>query len=210
MLYIAIEDPDFIYRNGMEIFLSELFLDEQDEPVQFNSLTKINATQVDVIVKNFVAGEEYICQPILKFRSKPGLIIGIVDGDKKPYHDELPLCIQNIVFINRSEKLDATRNNVIHAWKESVQNPKSSPCKKCLQCKYRTLTPQQETIAKHMLRGKDIVEIAQIIGINVKTVSAHKRLMMSKFNLNSDCELLQFLSNLKSHNPPVHLFNQQD
>lgn len=206
MLNIAVDDSDSLYRNGMEIFLEELFLEEQDEPVQFNKLTKSNATQVDVIVKSFVAGSEYICQPIFKYRSKPGVIIGIYDGDKSPYHEGLPLCIKNIVFISRSEPLSTAREQVIHAWKESVETPSALTCKKCLQCKYRTLTPQQVTIAKHLLRGCDIVDIAKLLDINVKTVSSHKRLMMNKFNLSSDCELLQFLNNLKKHNPPVHLF----
>lgn len=206
MINIAIDDSDSLYRNGMEIFLDELFLEEQDEPVQFNTLTKSNATHVDVIVKSFVAGAEYICHPIFKYRSKPGVIIGIYDGEKSPYHDGLPLCIKNIVFISRSEPLNTTREQIIQVWKENVENPGSLACKKCLQCKYRTLTPQQLTIAKHLLRGHDIIDIAKLLEINVKTVSAHKRLMMSKFNLSSDCELLQFLNNLKMHNPPIHLF----
>ncbi|MGB3251997.1 LuxR C-terminal-related transcriptional regulator [Buttiauxella gaviniae] len=206
MLNVAIDDSDSLYRNGMEIFLEELFLKEQDESVQFNKLTKLNATQVDVIIKSFVPGAEYICQPILKYRSKPGVIIGIYDSEKSPYHDELPLCIKNIVFINRSEPLDTAREQVTQAWKQSVENPDTLPCKKCLKCKYRSLTPQQMTIAKYMLQGNDIIKIAKLLEINVKTVSAHKRLMMSKFNLSSDYELLHFLNNLKKHNPPVHLF----
>ncbi|HKM95722.1 MAG TPA: LuxR C-terminal-related transcriptional regulator [Buttiauxella sp.] len=206
MLNIAIDDSDSLYRNGMEIFLEELFLEEQNEPVQFNALTRSNATQVDIIVKSFVAGAEYICQPMLKYRNKPGVIIGIYDGDKSPHHNELPLCIKNIVFINRSEPLSKAREQVVQAWEDSVKNAKTLNGKKCLKCKYRTLTPQQLTIAKHLLRGHDLIGIAKLLEINVKTVSAHKRLMMNKFNLTSDCELLQFLNNLKMHNPPIHLF----
>jgi DNA-binding CsgD family transcriptional regulator len=206
MLNIAIDDADSLYRNGMEILLEELFLEEQKEPVQFDHLTKVNAIQADVIVKSFVAGAEYICQPMLKYRSKPGLIIGIYDGDKSPYHEGLPLCIKNIVFVSRSEPLSTAREQVIQAWKDNIENPEALPCKKCLKCKYRTLTPQQMMIAKYLLRGNDIIDIAKLLDINVKTVSAHKRLMMSKFNLSSDCELLHFLNNLKKHNPPIHLF----
>ncbi|MCS3601735.1 DNA-binding CsgD family transcriptional regulator [Buttiauxella sp. BIGb0471] len=206
MLNIAIDDKDALYRNGMQMFLEEVFLEEQNEPVHFNYLTKKNAIQADVIVKSFVAGAEYICQPMLKYRSKPGLIIGIYSGDKSPYHDGLPLCIKNIVFINRSEPLSTAREQVVQAWKDNIENPEVLPCKKCLKCKYRSLTPQQMMIAKYLLQGNDIIDIAELLEINVKTVSAHKRLMMSKFNLSSDCELLHFLSNLKKHNPPVHLF----
>lgn len=207
MLNIAVEDSDSLYRNGMEIFLKEIFLEEQNEPLQINSLNRANATQADIIVKSFVAGAEYVCQPMLKHRMKPGVIIGIYDGDESPHHNELPLCIKNIVFINRSEPLSTAREQVIQAWKDNVENAKPLNGKKCLKCKYRTLTPQQITIAKHLLRGYDIIDIAKLLKIHVKTVSAHKRLMMSKFNLNSDCELLHFLKDLKTHNPPLSLLS---
>ncbi|MFP2504816.1 helix-turn-helix transcriptional regulator [Buttiauxella gaviniae] len=206
MLNIAIDDSDSLYRNGMEIFLEELFLKEQKGPVQFDSLTKSNATQVDVVVKSFSAGDEYTCQPILKYRSKPGLIIGIYDGNKSPYHHGLPLCIKDIVFINRAEPLNTVREHVMKAWENNLESTGDLHCKKCLQCKYRTLTPQQLTIAKYLLRDKDIVDIAKSLRLSIKTVSAHKRLIMSNFDLNSDCELLQFLHNLKKHNPSVLLF----
>lgn len=206
MLNIAIDDSDSLYRNGFEIFLEKLFLKEQKGSVQFDSLNKSNATHVDIIVKSFSAGDEYICQPILKYRSKPGLIIGIYDGDKSPYHHELPLCIKNIVFINRAESLNMVYEQVVNAWRYNIETPVFLHCNKCLQCKYRALSPQQLTIAKYLLHGKDNVGIAKSLKLSVKTVSAHKRLMMSKFNLNSDCELLQFLNNLKKHDLPVSLF----
>ncbi|RJT27989.1 LuxR family transcriptional regulator [Buttiauxella izardii] len=206
MLNIAFEDTNALYRKGMELFLKDVFSGEQNKNVKFNSLTSVNSPHVDIIVKNFVAGAEYVCQPILKFRRKPGLIIGITDGEKNCHHNDLPLCIKNIVFVHRSESLNSIRENVTRAWKDNLQNQNFLQVKKCLQCKYRTLTPQQVTIAKHLLRGCDIMDIAELMNVNVKTVSAHKRLMMRKFNLSSDCELLQFLNNLKMHNPPVNLF----
>lgn len=95
---------------------------------------------------------------------------------------------------------------VVNAWRYNIETPVFLHCNKCLQCKYRALSPQQLTIAKYLLHGKDNVGIAKSLKLSVKTVSAHKRLMMSKFNLNSDCELLQFLNNLKKHDLPVSLF----
>lgn len=210
MLHVAIEDSDQFYRKGMEVFLEKLFLDEQNESVQFNSLTKLNVTHFDIIVKSFVAGSEFICHPILKYRSKTGLIIGVYDGDKSPYHDTLPLCIKNILFINRCEPLNTARVKVIEAWNESLKISKKLLCIKCLQCTYRMLTQQQLTIAKHLLTGRSIGDIAELMKLNIKTVSAHKRLMMSKFDLKSDCELLNFLNNLKKDNPPAYLFTNKN
>ncbi|SUW63739.1 DNA-binding transcriptional activator BglJ [Buttiauxella agrestis] len=205
MLDIAIEDSDSLYRNGMEIFLKELFLNENNQPVKFEVLTKYNATQADVIVKKFVAGSEYTCQSILKYRIKPGLIIGVYEGDKKHEDKKTPLCIKGMVFLHRSESLSVARARIIDAWSESTSTPTILNFKKCLDCKYTTLTSQQYIIAKYILRGNDIIEIARNLDINVKTVSAHKRLIMNKFNLRTDCELIHFLQNFKAQNPQMDL-----
>jgi DNA-binding CsgD family transcriptional regulator len=190
----------------LEKLLEHVFSLGNDEPVIFEALSMANATKADVIVKNFVAGEAFICHPMLKFRVKPGLLIGLYEGNKSPWHTELPLCIKNILFINRNEMLSVVYDKIIEAWQEKIIDSKELKCKKCLKCRYRSLTSQQSVIARHILHGNDIIEIASSLEINVKTVSAHKRLMMKKFNLDSDCELVQFLNNLRTHNPPVHLF----
>lgn len=210
MLNAAIDDSDSLYRQGIEKVLEDILEGKQNEKTQFSKLTRENVTKADIIIKSFVAGAEYICHPILKYRNKPGMIIGLYDGERNPHHKELPLCIKDVIFINRAEPLDSTRKRLEQAWEEGSQTPKDLHGKKCLLCKYRTLTPQQLAIAKYLLQGKDVSAIALQLAIGVKTVSAHKRLMMSKFNLNTDYELLLFLNNLKKHNPPVHLQGYQE
>lgn len=205
MLNIAIDESNTLFRKGLELFLEEVLQNVHNESVHFHDLTKINAIHADIIVKDFIAGSQFICQPILKFRSKPGLIIGIYEGGENLHHDELPLCIKNIIFIARTEPVHSARNKVSLAWRDTIAHPMGSHCNKCLQCKYRTLTPQQIMIAKSLLHGNDILKISQQLGINVKTVSAHKRHLMSKFNLKNDCELLHFLKTLKDNNQPAYL-----
>jgi len=68
---------------------------------------------------------------------------------------------------------------------------------KCLKGKCRKLTSQQYSIIKFMLDGNDIQDIADLLDISAKTVSAHKRMIMTKFNLNSDYELLQLFNKYK-------------
>lgn len=205
MLNIAIEDSNTLYRNGFELFIEKLLRNEASSSIEFQTLTRINAIEADIIVKEFSAGAQFICQSELKYRTKPGLIIGIYDAEKKPHHKKLPLCIKDIIFISRSESLSSARETISTAWQETKAMPKSPHCNKCAQCKYLRLTPQQILIAKALLHGEDILKISQKLNISIKTASAHKRLIMSKFNLRNDCELLFFLKILKEKNQQIYL-----
>ncbi|MFP2514723.1 LuxR C-terminal-related transcriptional regulator [Buttiauxella agrestis] len=207
MLKIVIEDSNKLYRNGFELFLENLFYHVENSSIEVESLTKQNVLQADIIVKEFNAGAQFICHPALKFRRRPGLIIGVYDDKKNPHHNGLPLCIKDTIFISRSESLHSVSEKISIAWKDVKANPVISTGSKCLQCKYRTLTPQQILIAKSLLRGNDIFSISKQLSINIKTASSHKRLMMNKFGLKNDCELLMFLKSFKKSNHPIYLFD---
>jgi len=207
MLNIAIDDSNTFYRKGMESFLREFFLNEKNKTLNFEKLTRFNINDADIIVQSFSAGEEYSCHPKLKYRRKSGLLIGLYEKDRGKLIHPLPTCIQNIVFINRTDSLNECREKINSAWDERPTFSKGKKSKKCHQCKYLKLTPRQILIAKQMLHGQDISKIALSMGINVKTVSAHKRLMMDKFNLHSDFELMLFFDSLRSHSAPLHLFS---
>ncbi|MCS3601670.1 DNA-binding NarL/FixJ family response regulator [Buttiauxella sp. BIGb0471] len=207
MLNIAIDDSNTFYRYGLERFLENIFLIEKNKVVKFQMLTKLNINEADVVVQNFVAGEEYSCHYKLKYRSKPGLVIGLYEKERGKILYELPNCIRNVVIINRTDSMSDCRDKIISAWDEVATQSQAKDYRKCFSCKYLTLTSQQLTIAKKMLHGQDISQIAQALGINVKTVSAHKRLIMQKFNLRNDFELMHLLYNMKSHNPPIHLYS---
>lgn len=207
MLNIAIEDSNTFYRYGLQFFLENIFLHEKKKAVQFEVLTKFNMNEADVVVQSFVAGEEYTCHYKLKYRSKPGLIIGLYETDRGKLLSELPKCIQKLVIICRTDSISDCREKIISAWDEIAHESKKKDYRKCFTCKYLSLTSQQVTIAQKMLHGQDLSQIAQALGINVKTVSAHKRLIMQKFNLRNDFELMNFLYNMKSHIPPIHLYS---
>jgi DNA-binding CsgD family transcriptional regulator len=194
MLNIAIEETDLIYRQGMETLFKQIHLNGAGEGVEFNSLTIINATVADVVIKSFVPGEEYICQSILKFRTKPGLIIGLHEGRNIPHSSELPLCIANMIFVRRADSLSKVKDQIIQAWNERNVECSTQSQVKCIECKRRKLTSQQHEIIKYMLDNKDTQNTAELLEISPKTVSTHKRTIMNKFNLKSDCEVLQLFN----------------
>lgn len=207
MLKIAIEDSNSFYKNGFKLFLEELFRHVENTSVEVEDLTEQNVLQSDVIVSEFNAGAQFVCHPGLKSRRILGLIIGIYDGKKSLYHDGLPMCIKDIIFISRFESLHSASEKIILAWKDVKASHIITHGSKCLQCKYRTLTPQQILIAKLLLRGNDITSMSQQLNINIKATSAHKRSIMKKFGLKSDCELLIFLKAINKSNHPIYLFD---
>jgi DNA-binding CsgD family transcriptional regulator len=194
MLNIAFDETDLIYRQGMETLFNQIHLDGAGEGIEFNSLTIINATVADVVIKSFVPGEEYICQPTLKFRTKPGVIIGLHEGRNIPHPSELPLCITKIIFVRRADSLNNVKDKIIQAWNERNVESSNQSWAKCIECKRRKLTSQQHEIIKYMLNNKDTQNTAELLDISPKTVSTHKRTIMNKFNLKSDCEVLQLFS----------------
>jgi DNA-binding CsgD family transcriptional regulator len=208
MLRIIVEDRYTLYKKGMEILLEQIFLCEEDERIEFMSLTEDNVAMADVIVKNFDPGESYICNPLLRERKAASLLIGIYEGSANPHFGTLPLCVKNIVFINRAESLCKAMTLIMRGWENCmlVGNKNTQP--NCLHCLHRTLSPQQVRVAENFYRGFTPEGIASNLQLNVKTVCAHKRKIMAKFDLYSDCELLHFLNGLKKQKLMPNLFSE--
>jgi len=208
MLHIIIDDKDTLYRKGMELLLEQIFRCELGELVEFLPLVETHVAVADVIVKNFEPGESYIFNPILRDRKPVSLLIGIYEGDTHPHIGELPLCVNNIVFINRAESLGKTRALIVRGWDNRTLKAYRNNRQNCQGCLHRTLSPQQVKVAAHFYRGYNPEQIASNLQLNVKTVSAHKHMIMTKFNLYSDCELLHFLNGLKKQNLMPNLFSE--
>ncbi|MCS2153359.1 LuxR C-terminal-related transcriptional regulator [Scandinavium goeteborgense] len=208
MLQIVIDDKNTLYRKGLEILLALIFPGKEGASVDFLSLTEAHVAIADIIVKNFEPGESYICNPILRDRKPASLLVGIYEGETNPHIGELPLCVNNIVFINRSESLIKTRAAIVRGWESSTLAGYKNIRRNCQGCLHRTLSPQQVKVAAHIYRGYNPEKIASDLQLNVKTVCAHKRMIMTKFNLYSDCELLHFLNGLKNQKLTPNLFSE--
>lgn len=208
MLQIVIDDKDTLYRKGMELLLEQIFLCEHGELIEFLPLVETHVAVADVIVKNFEPGESYICNPVLRDRKPVSLLIGIYEGYAHPHIGELPLCVNNMVFINRAESLSKTKALIVRGWDNSTLKAYRNNRQNCQGCLHRTLSPQQVKVAAHFYRGDNPEKTASDLQLNVKTVCAHKRMIMAKFNLYSDCELLHFLNGLKNQKLTPNLFSE--
>ncbi|HGN9285865.1 TPA: helix-turn-helix transcriptional regulator, partial [Klebsiella quasipneumoniae] len=62
------------------------------------------------------------------------------------------------------------------------------------------LSPQQIRIMICLYEGMSVTQIADELMISEKTVYAHKYMVMSKFNLRNDYELMLLLNKLTKNN----------
>lgn len=196
MFKIAIEECDGLYRNGFEILLKQIFMGKTDRKVDIQDLDTFNVSDADIIVKNYISGMHFVCQPMLRRRKPNNLFIGVCEGDEIPQSISLPLCISNIVFINRKDSVSNIKEKIMLGWQDCNSTPHNVNHMSCLSCHHRVLTRQQVMIASHFYRGHDPQKTAHMLNINPKTVCAHKRAIMEKFSLTTDCELLMFLNEI--------------
>lgn len=198
MLNIIFDDPNAAYRYGMENFLTQIFSLEKKIPVQISDLTEENIPAANIIVKRFRAGESTICQPLFQQRTPHSLIIAVYDCRTVPFVTDLPLCITNIIFINRKSSLEHIRKRVISGWaNHTTVSPDQLP-RDCANCRQPELSAKEARVATLIHAGKDVGHIARKLQIAEKSVSVHKRKIMAKFNLLSDSELLSCLKLIKN------------
>ncbi|WP_025123992.1 MULTISPECIES: LuxR C-terminal-related transcriptional regulator [unclassified Serratia (in: enterobacteria)] len=203
---VVFDDEYTLYLTGMEWLLMDLF--GRTEDIYFSEMDSDTITQVDIIVKSFSAGERFLCQPMMKMRQQGSLVIGIYDGSTAPTCAGLPLCFSNTVFINRSESLDKIKELVFLGMQRSLLETQQPSKQNCLMCKHQTLTLQQAGVATRFYLGEETHAIARKMKISAKTVSSHKYVIMKKFNLGTDQDLLTLLNLLKSQLISPNIFRE--
>jgi DNA-binding CsgD family transcriptional regulator len=194
MIRILINDNDLLFMNGMEFLFKELFEHHFNENVKYLSeYTHENIALSDVIVLSLCKGERYTCFPELRARTK-GIIIGLLNEEDTP--EMSPSCFSDIVYITRNSSLNSITNKIIAVWSKWLTSKVYVADTYCLWCKHRQMSEYQFQLLEHFRRGKTINEIANELGVNSKTIFAHKYLVMHKFNLRTDSDLKAFLDML--------------
>lgn len=208
MINIVIEDEYTFYRIGMEWLLAGLFGRDKHEGVHCSTLNEDNVADADIIVKKFVTGESVLCQSLLKARKKNSLVIAVHEGDFPIHNTNLPLCLNNTVFIQRSESLSNVQERIFQGWEKCSLTTFYPVITNCFECKHQTLTPQQISVAAHFFLGEGTQHIAKKMNINGKTVSSHKYSIMAKFNLKTDQDLLTLLRLLRERVGATNSFDE--
>lgn len=207
MINIVINDEDSFYRFGLLKLLQGLFSLGESDFILSDKLDAATIHNIDIIVMNFSVGETVICHKVLKSRKKGSLLIGVYPEQKDPRFAKLPLCIKQSVFIARNDSIKSVTDKIHLAFKNSDAMRGRKYSVNCLDCSCRVLSRQQVKIAAGFFHGQGTKEIAELLSINIKTVSAHKRQIMQKYDLDCDSELLTLLNRMGHKHNMRYLFN---
>ncbi|MCF8581544.1 LuxR C-terminal-related transcriptional regulator [Enterobacter ludwigii] len=208
MISVLLKDHDAFYINGLSFFLSDFFFKELFDKTVFNTdFSLAGISQADVVVMSFCRGESFTCIPELASR-KRGILIGIVEDEDNGHVGYLPRCFSDIIFVTRNENLTSIRNKILNNIAKNTLPNWNYRLKGCSGCMRQNISPQQVRIMTGIYQGKSVEVIAREMNVSVKTVYSHKYNMMSKFNLCSDYDLLNFLKKLVVNNAIPNVFRE--
>ncbi|HDK6220952.1 TPA: helix-turn-helix transcriptional regulator [Klebsiella quasipneumoniae] len=193
MVNIVIKEWDTLFRRGLTFFFNDFF-SQHNTKVNFSfNFTSESVKVADVIVLALCPGECFICRPELRSRKK-SIVIGIVDDDMRV--SALPSCFQDIIFLSRRHSVTQLRTAMHTAWHRLQQTNYRHSTGSCCDCQLTKLSPQQIRIMSYLNEGMSVMQIAEELMVSEKTVYTHKYMVMRKFNLHSDYELMLLLNKL--------------
>ena len=194
MINVLIVDENSTYRQGMISFVKKIFSETFNKEIHVTSaLTESNVSDAHIIFLSLCRGEHLSCIPELQKR-KECIVIGILDGEL-PEVEILPHCFHNMVMITRKSTLPEVSEKILTAWRERTP----FRCHSCSGCACKQMTQKQEYIMTRFRWGKTVSEIASELALSEKTVYTHKYIVMRKFGLRTDHELLIFLKKMYAH-----------
>lgn len=201
MLNIVIKNNNQFFNLGLHFILQGLFPEYALSTQCAASLNQRIVRDADVVVLDLYRGAEFVCHPELLNR-KPGLLIGLVARRNRRGRAALPLCLKEIVFVGRDEKISQVMAKIKLSWILPPPSAEEKSVLRCERCPQRKLSPQQRIIAAAIYQGLTVNAIARKLSLCNKTVFAHKRQIMSKFHLRNDLDLLlllRYLNSAKGH-----------
>lgn len=198
MLNILIKEPDSFFNNGLQYFLVDFFLHNFRHHIHFDTeLTYDSVSTADITILALCPGETLTCIPELKARKK-GILIGLVDDERR--FSASSTCFEDMIFISRRAPLDQVSEMLFIAWYRTQLPGYRWQHKGCFECQHKILSPQQISVTVNFYKGLSVGQIADVLGTSDKTVFTHKYLLMQKFDLRSDYELMALIHRMVEKN----------
>lgn len=190
---------DALYCHGLKTFIVDYFRMNFSYETQITTnFNRENISRADIIVLSLCAGEPFLCSPELLAR-KQGGIIGVIN-DHATTPKTLPICFSDMIFISRYASLADFQQVLARALEALHSNDAGTRNRSCSACQHKGLSRKQTRIMANLYLGKPVMKIADQLGINYKTVCAHKYNIMKKFALHSDYQLLALLTKMAQKN----------
>ncbi|EGS2006658.1 response regulator transcription factor [Enterobacter cloacae] len=198
MLNILIKEPDSFLKNGLQYFLVDFFLHNFRYQVNFGvEFTFDSVNSADIVILSLCPGEALTCIPELKARKK-GILIGMVDDERR--FTEFSSCFQDMIFISRRAPLDRVSERLFLAWYRTQLPDYRWKHKDCFHCPHKILSTQQIRLSVNLYKGLSIAQIANRLRTSNKTIFTHKYLLMQKFDLRNDFELMALIHRMVEKN----------
>lgn len=208
MCNILINTNNNMLLHGLTLLFKQVFNSfVKENEINIHEFTQDAISDADIVVMPFIAGESTICHQFLQARKANSLMIVFYDGENPHINNELPLCFNNTVFIKRVETIHNIVKLIRQGWEYRDNNIIEPYKRDCFSCKHRTLSEQQIKLVDSFYLGENTSDIAKKLNVKTKTVYAHKRIIMKKYNVSNDFELISLLHHIKNNYFGEHVDN---
>jgi two-component system, NarL family, invasion response regulator UvrY len=195
---ILIADDHSIVRTGLSFLIRSEYISVQiDECNDGDSAwKKIQSTEYDLVVMDIsMPGTDSV--NLLKniFMLQPQVKVLIVSMNSEEIYAKRFLQLGVLGFINKEADAIELRKAIV-----SVMNNRkymSAKLQEALACEgmegpsFETLSARELEVMTHLVGGKNVSEIADILSIHISTVSTHKARILQKLKVNNVVELTQ-------------------
>jgi DNA-binding NarL/FixJ family response regulator len=195
---ILIADDHSIVRTGLSFLIRSEYINvEIDECNDGDSAwKKIQSTEYDLVVMDIsMPGTDSV--NLLKniFILQPQLKVLIVSMNSEEIYAKRFLQLGVMGFINKESDALELRKAIV-----SVMNNRkymSAKLQETIACEgtegpsFESLSARELEVMTHLVGGKNVSEIADILSIHISTVSTHKARILQKLKVNNVVELTQ-------------------
>ncbi|EDV2568443.1 TPA: LuxR C-terminal-related transcriptional regulator [Salmonella enterica] len=187
MINILINDANIYYEKGLGYGLKQILGYQFGTPVSFSTeLTQKNIHNADIVIVTLY-GENSLK---LLASVKHMRIIGLVHKSFKISEHIFPSCLSYVHLKMQSDSLNLISKLIVNLMKDNNPPPLTKTCVGCPMILDNILSKQQQKLIEGIVAGKKMKDLADDLYINVKTAYSHKHLIMKKFKLKSDHDIL--------------------
>lgn len=144
----------------------------------------------DADVAFFEFSHEYLFDCERWMQKKNGVVLVCYSVGVLRTAQYFPECFRDVLFFDKETAL-------LHVLKEClkrVENKIERIDSHCAFCKKMNLSKQQGKLLTCFSRGLTTLETARLMNISPRTVFSHKYILMRKFGVNSDSQLLKLIN----------------
>lgn len=187
MINILINDANIYYEKGLEHGLKQIFDYQFGAPVSFSTeLTQQNILNADIVIITLYGGSSLKLLASVKHMR----VIGLVHKSFKISEHIFPSCLSYVHLTMQSDSLNIISKLIVNLIKTNNPPSLTKGCERCPIILDNILSKQQQKLIEGIVAGKKMKDLASDLFINVKTAYSHKHLIMKKFKLKNDHDIL--------------------